>query len=280
MPAASEFTPLFVEAFVRRCYDAGLTKEATVTLLELSAVKAAHEQPGFAAGFNERMCEGDIEKSAWALAGKLLTGGLVGGGLVGGLGYGGYKAYDAFRNHNRETIGGVPTIGGYDPKQNANRNRLDLAEASRGIGKINKIVGDNGRRKAVLQDALDNDTGGGDAQAELDRLRLDPAARQRQQYGEQLDDYASDAQRMHATAKQDYQNLQRRQGSWWGKTRKFFGHDYGPRSRQLADQKKNMAEQVQLSGRLRERLRSGATNFDDRAPTPPETLESRFFQTR
>lgn len=280
MPAASEFTPLFVEAFVRRCYDAGLTKEATITLLELSAVKAAHEQPGFAAGFNEKMCAGDLEKSAWAMAGKLLTGGLVGGGLVGGIGYGVNRAADAFHNHNRGTIGGVPTIGGYDPKQNANRNRLDLAEASRGIGELNKTVGDNGRRQFLLQEALDNDTGGGDAQAELERLQADPAARQRQQYGEQLDSYNSSAQRMRDTARQDYQDLQQTRGSWWGKTRQFFGHDYGPRSRQLADQKKNMAEQAQLSGRLRQRLRSGATNFDDRAPTPPETLESRFFQTR
>lgn len=276
MPAASEFTPLFVEAFVRRCYDAGLTKEATVTLLELSAVKAAHAQPGFAAGFNERMSAGDLEKSAWARAAKIGAGALG----LGGLGYGGYKAHDAFRNHNRGTIGGVPTIGDYDPEQNANRNRLDLADASRGIGELNKTVGDNGRRQFLLQEALGNNTGGGDAQAELERLQADPAARQRQQYGEQLDSYTSSAQRMRDTAQQDYQDLQQTRGSWWGKTRKFFGHDYGPRARQLADQKKHMAGQVQMSSRLRERLRSGATNFDDRAPTPPETLESRFFQTQ
>lgn len=275
MPAASEFTPLFVESFVRRCYDAGLTKEATVTLLELSATKAAHEQPGFAAGFNEQMCEGGLDKSAWALAGKLLTGGLVGGGV----GYGGYKAYDAFRNHNRETLGGVPTIAGYDANRDASRNRLDLSEASRGIGEMNKTVGANGRRRAELERALAGGTGGGAARAELERLSADPITRQREQYGRQLDDFTRDAQGMRDTAQEDARNLQQTRNSWWGRTRQFFGHDYGPRARQLDDQTKRMTEQSQLSSRLRDRLRSGATGFDDRAPTPPETMKSRFFST-
>lgn len=278
MPAAAQFTPLFVESFIRRCYDAGITKEATVYLLELSAFKAAHEQPGFAAGFNERMSSGPLEKSAWAMAGKLMAGAAG----AGALGYGGYKAHEAFKGHNRQPWPDVPQIGGYSATGAANDYRHQLSAASKGIGQLNAEVDRVGRRRTELEGVVSEGPGAEQAIGELQALRKSPYPSQRAAYGRDLDQYNQGVNENLGVARQDLQDLNASRGSWWNKARAFVGmpRDFDTEERNLVGQTGRLAEQARLSERLRTRLRSGASSFDDRAPAPQETLQSRFFQTR
>lgn len=276
MPTAAQFTPLFIESFVRRCHASGLTKEATVCLLEMSALKAAHEQQGFAAGFNERMSEGGLEKSAWAMAGKLMASGLGAAGL-------GYGAYRMGHNKARQPWPDLPSAGTFDPTTAATNERDQLAHFSRGIGDLNRQVGETGRRHAELQAVVDsNGPGAADAIRELQAIRRAPFARQRETYGRELDAYNQGVNRNLSLAERDLDNLNQSRGSFWNRTREFFGYpkDFDTPERELVGQKSRLAEQARLSERLRSRLRSGATGFDDRAPVPQEDLQSRFFPTR
>jgi hypothetical protein len=278
MPAAAQFTPLFVESFIRRCYDAGITKEATVYLLELSALKAAHEQPGFAAGFNERMASGPLEKSAWARAGKLIAGAAG----MGALGYGGYKAHEATIRRNRQPWPDVPQIGGYSATGAADNYRHQLSAASEGIGQLNAEVDRVGRRRAELEDVVAEGQDADKAIGELQALRKSPYPSQRDAYGRELDRYNQGVNENLGVARRDLADLNASRGSWWNRARAFVGmpRDFDDEERNLVGRTARLAEQARLSAQLRERLRSGATGFDDRAPVPQETLESRFFQTR
>lgn len=274
MPAASEFTPLFVESFVRRCYDAGLTKEATVTLLELSALKAAHEHPSFADGFNERMSEGGLEKSAWARAAKIGLGAL-------GLGGVGYGAYRAGHSAARPPWSDAPQMGGYTAGGAAEDYRHQLESASRGISELNMNVDRDGRRRAELEGVVYEGPGAHQAIGELQRLRRSPYARQRESYGRALDRYHEQSNAGLDVARRDIEDLNASRGSWWNKAREFVGfpRDFDGEERALTGQSSRLAEQSRLSGQLRQRLRSGATSFDDRPPAAQDTVQSRFFQT-
>lgn len=278
MPDADQFTPSFVVAFVTNCHAAGLTKEATVDLLTISAIAAAHRQPGFAEGFRERMAREELEKSAWALAGKALVGGL---GLA-GLGYAGSQAMDAFHNHNREAWSDAPTIGGYDPVAAAKGEQDQLNAASKGIGALNSTVDANGKRRAELQTAIDSGSpGSANAVGELQRLRTDPSSAQRDAYGRQLDSYHQHSADNLATAQKDLQDLNASRHSWWNKARNFVGMpaDLDGRERELVGQTSRLAQQARISGRLSDRLRSGTTEFANYDPATQPSLQDRFFPT-
>lgn len=282
MPTAEQFTPVFVGAFIARCYERGLTKEATTSLLNAAATIAAHQNQGFAAGFNEKMSEGGLEKSAWALAGKLLTGGL-GLGAIGGAGLYGYnKIRDGVRGHNRQAWGDVPMIGGYDPAAAARSEQDRLREASKGIADINRNTDKDGRRLAELQSVVSSGgPGAAVAIAELQRLRSSPYAGQRARYQQDLDNYQTGTAKGLGTVQQDLSELNADRESLWNRARKFIGfpRDFDGEERNLVAQQARLSEQQRLAQRMGERLRSGATSFSD-GPMTNEQLQRNFFPTK
>jgi hypothetical protein len=280
MPTAEQFTPAFVGAFISRCHERGLTKEAATHLLTVAATIAAHQNPGFAAGFNEKMSEGGLEKSAWAMAGKLLTGGLALGGAAGGAAYGYNKIRDGIHNYNRQPWGDVPLAG--TPEAWGDLEAAKLRAASTGVAELNRGADQDGKRRYELEQLVQSGgPGAAAAITELQRLRRSPYAGQRARYGQELEQYHSGVNNHLNTVQQDLSQLNGSRGSWWNRTRDFFGfpRDFDGEERNLVAQQARLAEQARLSQRLRDRLHSGATSFSE-GPMSQETLQSRFFPTR
>jgi hypothetical protein len=228
------------------------------------------------------MSEGGLEKSAWALTGKLLTGGL-GLGAVGGAGLYGYnKVRDGIRNHNRQSWGDVPMRGPYNQATAATKAKDMLSNASKGVAAVNSAAEKEGIRIAELQSAYD--AGGPDsaaALAELQRIRSAPAAAQRATYQKELDQYHTGVSSGLGTVQQDLTDLNASRNTLWSKTRNFFGfpRDFDGEERVLAEQRQRLSEQATLAQRMSQRLRSGATSFSD-GPMTHEQLQRDFFPTK
>lgn len=301
MPDAALFTPAFVESFISKCHAEGLTKEATVVLLEMAALGAAHRQEGFAEGFADRMALEELTKGAsWRGLGRLARRGLrfarkhpvvattsalgvgaAGLGTLGAAGYGINSAMNSFRNHNRGALGDVPTYGGYDPALAQKDFQTQLNEASRGIGKLNAQVDANGKRMEVLRGGLENGTADGGAVAELRNLEANPVMGERTALDKRLGSFHDEASKQLRTTQEDLKRLDASRGSWWNKAREFVGvpKDFDTPERNLYDQKKRLTEQTRLAERLRNRLISGSTEFSTGGVPSRQTLQERFFPT-
>ncbi len=278
MPAAEQFTPPFVKAFVTRCYTEGLTKEAATYLLELTSLAAAHQNPAFEAGFMEKLAEEGLEKNAWSLAGKLMTGGLA----LGGLGLGANKAYDAFRKHNRQPWSDVPLYGVYDPASAAAGEKAKLDAASKGVAELNAKADADGKRRYELQQVVNSGgPGAAAAIAELQTLRKSPYSGHRARYGQELDTYHTGLNENLSEVQTELSDLNSSRNSLWNRTRNFFGmpKDFDAEERELVAQQARLSEQARLSQTLRDRLSSGSTTFSSGVPSR-EDMQSRFFPTR
>ena len=279
MPAAEQFSPHFVRSFVLECHAQGLTKEATINLLEVAVLKAAHDNPAFAEGFAHRAAVEGLDKSAWALAGKALAG--VAG--LGAVGYGANKAYDAAHNFNRNSWSDVPSAGGYNPEAAKAVEKARLAERSGGVSYLNEQADYVGKRRAELQGVV-NSGGPGMASAgtELQGLRRSPFEGQRAKTLQELSAYGQTNADNLRTVQDDLKSLDDSRNSWWHKARKFvgLGHDFEADERRLWGQKDTLSSRDRLNSEMLRRLEGGYTGGDAAEAEPTQTLQQRFFRTQ
>lgn len=286
MSNAAPITPAFVEAFVLECKASGMSKEATTKLLQVTMLKVACETPAFAEGFSNRLAVEGMDKSAWAMAGKLLTGGLAAGAA--GLG-----AHAAYKHLNPSTPGlttdmPVPAApysaggGVYDATKAKADEQSFLADRSQGVAGINEKASVDSKRQAELQAVVDsNGPGAAAAIGELQTLRKSPFVAQRDAYSKDLSKYTTNTARQLQESQSQLKDLNASRGSWWNKTRNFLGFpkDFDAEERALVSRSGQLSSQNRAAETLQRRLKGGYVGGDIPAEEQNKTLQERFFPT-
>lgn len=282
MSDPEHFTPAFIESFVLRCRDAGLTKEATHGLLTITATQAVRSNPGFREGFDARVAEvSDLEKQAWAMAGKVLTGGVV----TAATALGGNMLYNKYF----KTPGAIPTAPmapsglPYDAERSRKAERQAVAGRSKLLEDLNQRYSDHSKRKAELQAVVDA-AGPGSASAisELQELRKSPVAELRNNYSGQLDRFATDNSRHLYATQEKLRSLNDSRGSLWNRARAFIGFpkNFDGKERQLTQRSGQLAEKARVTETLQRRLAGNYTGGDIPTAELNQNLQQRFFPTK
>lgn len=178
-----------------------------------------------------------------------------------------------------DPIAAVSEISTYEAAAAAaeERERAEIDRLSKKIVELNTNADRDGKRRAELQNAVDNNApGAAQAIGELQQLRKSTAIMERELYIQELDARRIELSKKFEATKNKLEKITADRGSWSNrnKTRELDAEE-----RKLAGWLSSIAAATRINSVLLKRLRSGATTFSEGTASPPQSLRERFFRT-
>lgn len=283
-----KYASSFAEAFIAKCFEAGLSEKAASDLLQSQIVVATDaECPGFAQGYTKVASQfpglliplptpAMFEKKAFK--GKLLMG--LGGllGLGGAAAVGGKKMYDA-TDPNR-LAEQLPALDSYTPElAKAEQKKTNTYKDS--LYDLNERSADERKRLRQLDSVYANMEPGADAALrESQRLRSNQnsAAYRRQQYLDRLDSSTEANEKALRRMEERSQGREDRSKAWYTAPYRFV-NDLRGRDPYNEARIRDARAQSEITSRLKRENELRRTILNNSSSRAPERVENKPVST-